>query len=190
MQLRDIRKIYSRIDLLRRKYLCFRRLTNLFRSNKTLKDFAVRDVSFNLRSGQCYGLLGFNGSGKTTLFKILSGDIPPTSGSVRYNFTKKEWRKGNVVGYCPQYDALDDYATVWETLVIYGYLKAVANVKLVVDEALERFELVQFRDKLVMQLSGGKISEAETDNVKIPRQQTQTLHRHRLPRQPARRSPG
>ena len=38
------------------------------------------DVSFQLNSGERYGLVGANGSGKTTFLKILRGDVPPSDG--------------------------------------------------------------------------------------------------------------
>ncbi len=44
--------------------------------------FAVRDVSFQLRRGECLGLIGHNGAGKSTLLKILNGLIPPDSGRI------------------------------------------------------------------------------------------------------------
>ncbi|HOW96242.1 MAG TPA: ABC transporter ATP-binding protein [Kiritimatiellia bacterium] len=44
--------------------------------------WAVRDVSFEVRSGECLGLIGANGAGKSTIFKIMSGIYGPTSGRV------------------------------------------------------------------------------------------------------------
>lgn len=44
--------------------------------------YAVRDVSFELRRGECLGLIGHNGAGKTTLLKMLNGLIKPDSGSI------------------------------------------------------------------------------------------------------------
>jgi lipopolysaccharide transport system ATP-binding protein len=45
--------------------------------------WALRDVSLQIRQGDCLALIGKNGSGKSTLLKILSRIIPPTSGSIR-----------------------------------------------------------------------------------------------------------
>jgi lipopolysaccharide transport system ATP-binding protein len=44
--------------------------------------WAVQDVSFELRRGECLGLIGHNGAGKTTLLKMLNGLIKPDRGSI------------------------------------------------------------------------------------------------------------
>ena len=44
--------------------------------------FAVKDVSFELRRGECLGLIGHKGAGKTTLLKMLNGLIKPDAGSI------------------------------------------------------------------------------------------------------------
>jgi branched-chain amino acid transport system ATP-binding protein len=46
---------------------------------------AVRNVSFSIAPGEIVGILGPNGAGKTTLYNLLTGFIPPDSGSVVFN---------------------------------------------------------------------------------------------------------
>lgn len=41
----------------------------------------MSEVNLVIPTGECFGLLGINGAGKTTTFKILTGDITPTSGT-------------------------------------------------------------------------------------------------------------
>jgi len=41
---------------------------------------AVDRISVGIHKGECFGLLGVNGAGKTTTFKMLTGNVSPTSG--------------------------------------------------------------------------------------------------------------
>lgn len=43
---------------------------------------AVNDISFGIKNGECFVLLGVNGAGKTTTFKMLTGEIQPTKGEI------------------------------------------------------------------------------------------------------------
>lgn len=49
------------------------------------KYWALKDVNFTLRRGQCLGLIGNNGAGKSTLLKLLAGALTPSSGKVSYS---------------------------------------------------------------------------------------------------------
>ena len=42
---------------------------------------AVKELSFGVKTGECFGLLGINGAGKTTTFRMLTGDETPTRGN-------------------------------------------------------------------------------------------------------------
>ena len=53
---------------------------------------ALRDVSFSVREGEVMGLIGPNGAGKSTLFEIISGNLPPTTGTIRYFGTARNCR--------------------------------------------------------------------------------------------------
>jgi len=45
--------------------------------------WALRDVSFTLKRGEAFGIIGGNGAGKSTMLKLLTGIMRPTAGSIR-----------------------------------------------------------------------------------------------------------
>jgi ATP-binding cassette subfamily A (ABC1) protein 3 len=49
---------------------------------------AVRGLSFGVKSGECFGLLGINGAGKTTTFRMLTGDEIPTVGKIKTTYAQ------------------------------------------------------------------------------------------------------
>lgn len=66
---------------------------------------AVESLDLELYEGQITVLLGHNGSGKTTTISMLSGIIPPTSGSVTID-GKSILKSRGLIGFCPQHDIL------------------------------------------------------------------------------------
>ena len=58
---------------------------SLSESEKILRQdefWALKDISFEVRRGECLGLIGHNGAGKSTLLKLLNGLIRPDAGSI------------------------------------------------------------------------------------------------------------
>ena len=86
---------------------------------------AVNGVSFVVRSGEIYGLLGANGAGKTTIMRMLAGILPPTSGSIEVhgmNAITQGRQVRQVMGIVTQGDGLDESLTVSMNLVMFGHL--------------------------------------------------------------------
>ncbi|KAE9030907.1 ABC transporter A family member 1 [Phytophthora rubi] len=121
---------------------------------------AVRDLSFGLKRGECFGFLGINGAGKTTTMKMLTGDVQPTHGTATLNgfdILSQQIEVRRQIGYCPQFDALFDLLTVREHLELFGAIKGVpqASVERVVMEKIQQLNLSDFEHKLAGSLSGG-----------------------------------
>ena len=91
---------------------------------KLYGDFvAVEKLSFGVPQKECFGLLGVNGAGKTTVFKMLTGEILPSSGSAYIAGMSVQSDLAHVrhkIGYCAQFDSIIDQLTVRETLWMYA----------------------------------------------------------------------
>ena len=75
------------------------------------------DVSFDIEHKDKVGFIGANGVGKTTLFKILNGEISPTSGTIAFEKNVK-------VGYMEQHACNNPRVDVYhELLSVFDYLK-------------------------------------------------------------------
>ena len=91
---------------------------------------AVDRLSFGVKNGECFALLGVNGAGKTTTFKILSGDIIQTSGKAHvasHEIPGQLEEARNYIGYCPQFDALLENLTAKEHLFLYAAIKGIPH---------------------------------------------------------------
>lgn len=135
-------------------------IRKVFSSSKSNFRVAVDSVSFAIPNGECFGLLGINGAGKTTTFKMLCGEIPPTSGDIYiagYNiFTNLDKIRENI-GYCPQFDALLDLLTSKEHLELFAALKGIPkslSPKLI-EKKLNEMNLKPFENVCAGTYSGG-----------------------------------
>jgi len=121
---------------------------------------AVRCLSLGVRKGECFGFLGTNGAGKTTTMKMLTGDVTPTEGDafVKDVSVITQLRKAqNLVGYCPQFDALYPRMTAREHLHMYARIKGIEEhlVPIVTEQLLQTVTLEKFADKPSGTYSGG-----------------------------------
>lgn len=128
---------------------------------KRYGDYAAVDgVDFAVPKGEFWGLLGPNGAGKTTLLRMITGNTPPSFGSLRvlgYPIPEQASAMRNRIGIVPQKDNLDPDFTVIENLRTYASYFGLPARKL--DQRLQ--ELLAFaaleskRDAPLNTLSGG-----------------------------------
>jgi ABC-2 type transport system ATP-binding protein len=109
---------------------------------------ALNGVSFDVRKGEVFGLIGADGAGKTTCFQILSGVMRPTSGDIRLD--------GNT-GYLTQRFSLYPDLSVEENLRYAAGLREVpeADYRARSERYLKTFDLLRFKDRPAGRLSGG-----------------------------------
>ena len=81
---------------------------------------ALREVSFSVREGRIFGLLGPNGSGKTTLLKIVTGLARPTRGDFRVLGRRLDGKAKARLGFLPDKPHHYPFLTPWETLSFYA----------------------------------------------------------------------
>jgi len=139
--------------------LVLQNLTKVYKQGLK-KVLAVDGISVGVPKGECFGLLGVNGAGKTTTFNMITSEIAPSRGSAQLNgniISKgAEGMKQNV-GYCPQFDALDNYMTAQELLYCHGRLKGIPSEELesIVNTALQKMGILNYGNKLIKTFSGG-----------------------------------
>jgi ABC-2 type transport system ATP-binding protein len=127
--------------------------------SKKFNDFtAVSNLDLVIDSGEFIGILGPNGAGKTTIIKIITGLLNPTTGNVVINgslMNRNNKKIKGIMGIVPQYSNLDKELTVYENLLFAAKLFRVVNYRDKIHELLELVELSDFKDRKVLNLSGG-----------------------------------
>jgi ABC-2 type transport system ATP-binding protein len=117
---------------------------------------AVRGLSLEIQTGECFGLLGPNGAGKTTTIEILEGLLEPTSGEV--SILGHSWRENaremrEWLGISLQETRLSEKLTVRETVELFAsFYREPRSSR----DVLEDLQLTEKADSWVGKLSGGQ----------------------------------
>ncbi len=128
-------------------------LKKSFKINRVL-----RNVTFTVRKGSIFALLGSNGAGKTTVVKILSTLMKSDSGKATINgfdVVRQGYYVRECISLTGQFTAVDEVLTGRENLNLIGQLKRLNNVKNKVNEWLSFFHLQDAADSKVSTYSGG-----------------------------------
>ncbi len=122
---------------------------------------ALRGISFKVQPGEFVGLIGHNGAGKTTALRILTGQLPPSSGQARVagvDVQVEPRRARQLMGYTPESPELYEYLTAREFLEFIGQVRGRRQAETSsgnVDEALDLAGLGEDADRLIREYSQG-----------------------------------
>jgi len=119
---------------------------------------AIEELTFEARQGEILGFLGPNGAGKTTTMRVLSGYMPPTSGTALvagFDVVEDSLEVRRRVGYMPE------TVPLYAEMTVFGYLKFMADLRHIpmaaeaVDETLEMVGLLDRAEGYISNLSKG-----------------------------------
>lgn len=147
-----------------------RNLTKEFKGDFSLRKMkrsesvvAVDKISFKIHEGEIVGLLGPNGAGKTTTIQMLLGTTSKTKGAIKYfgkEFEKNRSKSLQRTNYASAYTQLPRRLTVYENLMVYAIMYQVENPKERIEMLLEQFELLEYKDNYVTDLSAGQTTRS------------------------------
>ena len=128
---------------------------------------AVKKMYLTVSPAECFGLLGINGAGKTTTFQMLTGDIPMSGGTAYIkglDISKNIKKAQQMMGYCPQFDALIDQMTGRETLRMFARLRGLKAecIEQCIDELITLLDLTPHANKMTRAYSGGNKRKLST----------------------------
>ena len=121
---------------------------------------AVDDLTFAVDRGEVLGFLGPNGAGKSTSMKMITGFLPPTSGTALvcgHDVTRAPRAVKSVIGYLPEGAPLYGEMTPLALLRFVADVRGLSNDdrRRRVEQAMERLQLAEVRDQPIETLSKG-----------------------------------
>ena len=124
---------------------------------------AVDDLSFEVKDGEIFGLLGVNGAGKTTTFRMITGLLDKTSGNITFNGKKIDYSVTDKLGFLTEERSLLTKLTVLEQAKFYGGLKGMSDkdIENRLDYLLEKLEITEYKNKKIKELSKGNSQKVQ-----------------------------
>ena len=121
---------------------------------------AVEDISFTVNKGEVLGFLGPNAAGKTTTMRVLTGFMPPTSGSARiagFDVVDQSLEARRHIGYLPETVPLYTEMSVVDYLEFMGKIRGMDKQwrRRRIGEVIDICRLGDYRSSLIGKLSKG-----------------------------------
>lgn len=125
---------------------------------KYYDDFcAVDNLSFEIGSGEIFGLLGLNGAGKTTTFRMILGLLDDYEGEILFDGKKVDYSVTDKIGFLTEERSLLTKLRVIDQIKYYGILQGMSEGEIEgkLDYWLERFKISDYKYKRIKELSKG-----------------------------------
>lgn len=118
---------------------------------------AVDNLSFDVKAGEVFGLLGVNGAGKTTTFRIIMGLLEAEDGSVSLDGKPIDYSMTDKIGFLTEERSLLLKMSVIDQVIFYGVLKGMdkETIEVELDKWLDRFEIKEYKHRKIKELSKG-----------------------------------
>ena len=118
---------------------------------------AVDNLSFEVKPGEIFALLGVNGAGKTTTFRMIMGLLECNKGSITLDGKPIDYSVTDDIGFLTEERSLLTKLTVKDQALDYGTLKGMNKKEILkrLDELLERFEVSEYKNRKIKELSKG-----------------------------------
>ena len=118
---------------------------------------AIKDLSFEVKEGEIYGLLGVNGAGKTTTFRMIVGLLEPDEGTITLNNKPIDYEITDDIGFLTEERSLFVKMSVLEQILFYGNLKGLDNKEIEkrLDYWLDRLKITEYKNEKIKNLSKG-----------------------------------
>ena len=131
------------------------KVSSVSKSYENIK--AVDNLSFEVKNGEIFGLLGVNGAGKTTTFRIIVGLLEPDSGSVSFNGKNINYEITDNIGFLTEERSLFVKMSVLEQMLFYGNLKGLDDntIESRLDYWLDKLKISEYKYEKIKSLSKG-----------------------------------
>ncbi len=134
---------------------------------------AVKDLSFEVNSGEIVGLLGPNGAGKTTTIQMILGTLTPTAGDIVIFGKNIRTHLSEVlqdITFASAYVRFPGRLTVQENLDVIGrlYSMSAEQRQRGIQKVLEHFGMWDYRDRYANELSAGQITRIMLAKAFLP----------------------
>lgn len=133
---------------------------DIFKKLKTKNEKGIFDISFSVKKGDVFSIIGLNGAGKTTIMKSLLGLLDIDSGRINiFNNGKLKKKDLEEIGYLPEISYYPKSIKLRDLMYYYSDLLGIKNKKERVEEVLKKVGLIDRIENRLEDFSKGMLQK-------------------------------